>query len=109
MLKQIKNFLIMTLSITIMAIGVYYFKFPNNFTFGGVTGAAVVFAKITPLSASMFSTIVNMLLLVVGFSSLAKTLLLRPPMPQYFCLLSFWCLKSLTRSLILSQTSQCLS
>ena len=45
MLKQIKNFLIMTLSITIMAIGVYYFKFPNNFTFGGVTGAAVVFAK----------------------------------------------------------------
>ena len=67
MLKQIKNFLIMTLSITIMAIGVYYFKFPNNFTFGGVTGAAVVFAKITPLSASMFSTIVNMLLLVVGF------------------------------------------
>lgn len=45
MLKQIKNFLIMTLSITIMAIGVYYFKFPNNFTFGGVTGAAVVFCK----------------------------------------------------------------
>ena len=23
-----------------MCIGVYYFKFPNNFTFGGVTGAA---------------------------------------------------------------------
>lgn len=45
MLKQIKNFLIMTLSITIMAIGVYYFKFPNNFTFGGVTGAAVVFCE----------------------------------------------------------------
>ena len=62
----------MTLSITIMAIGVYYFKFPNNFTFGGVTGAAVVFAKITPLSASMFSTIVNMLLLVVGFFFLGK-------------------------------------
>lgn len=72
MLKQIKNFLIMTLSITIMAIGVYYFKFPNNFTFGGVTGAAVVFAKITPLSASMFSTIVNMLLLAVGFFFLGK-------------------------------------
>lgn len=106
MLKQIKNFLIMTLSITIMAIGVYYFKFPNNFTFGGVTGAAVVFAKITPLSASMFSTIVNMLLLVVGF---LKTLLLRPPMPQYFYLLSSWYLKNLTRSLILSQMSQCLS
>ena len=42
----------MTLSITIMAIGVYYFKFPNNFTFGGVTGAAVVFAKIPSLYAA---------------------------------------------------------
>ena len=30
MLKQIKNFLIMTLSITIMAIGVYYFKWRNR-------------------------------------------------------------------------------
>ena len=97
----------MTLSITIMAIGVYYFKFPNNFTFGGVTGAAVVFAKITPLSASMFSTIVNMLLLVVGFFFLGKGFAIK--MPQYFYLLSSWYLKSLTRSLILSQTSQCLS
>lgn len=109
MLKQIKNFLIMTLSITIMAIGVYYFKFPNNFTFGGVTGAAVVFAKITPLSASMFSTIVNMLLLVVGFFFLGKDFAIKTTYATYFCLLSFWCLKSLTRSLILSQTSQCLS
>ena len=45
MLKQIKNFLIMTLSITIMAIGVYYFKFPNNFTFGGVNRCRSCFCK----------------------------------------------------------------
>ena len=55
-----------------MAIGVYFFKFPNNFCFGGVTGAAVVFAKITPLSASTFSFIVNMVLLFVGFGFLGK-------------------------------------
>lgn len=54
MLKQIKNFLIMTLSITIMAIGVYYFKFPNNFTFGGVTGAAVVLQNNPSLSEYVF-------------------------------------------------------
>ena len=41
-MKHIKSFFIITISITIMAIGVYFFKFPNNFTFGGVTGAAVV-------------------------------------------------------------------
>ena len=55
-----------------MAIGVYFFKFPNNFCFGGVTGAAVVFAEITPLSASTFSFIVNMALLVLGFIFLGK-------------------------------------
>lgn len=61
-----------TISIFIMAIGVYFFKFTNNFCFGGVTGAAVVFAKITPLSASMFSFIVNMILLIIGFIFLGK-------------------------------------
>ena len=72
-MKQLKSIFLITISITIMCIGVYYFKFPNNFTFGGVTGAAVVFAKITPLSASMFSTIVNLVLLAVGFIFLGKS------------------------------------
>ena len=71
-MQKIKSFLIITLSTFIMAIGVYFFKFPNNFCFGGVTGAAVVFAKITPLSASTFSFIVNMVLLFVGFGFLGK-------------------------------------
>ena len=71
-MKYFKSFCLITISITIMSIGVYFFKFPNNFTFGGVTGAAVVFAKITPLSASMFSTIVNIVLLLIGFIFLGK-------------------------------------
>ena len=72
-MKHIKSFFIITISITIMAIGVYFFKFPNNFTFGGVTGAAVVFANLLPVSASMFSTLANMILLVIGFIFLGKT------------------------------------
>lgn len=72
-MKHIKSFFIITISITIMSIGVYFFKFPNNFTFGGVTGAAVVFANLLPVSASMFSTIANMILLVIGFIFLGKT------------------------------------
>lgn len=71
-MRHIKSFFIITISITIMAIGVYFFKFPNNFTFGGVTGAAVVFANLLPVSASMFSTIANMILLVIGFIFLGK-------------------------------------
>ena len=76
-MQQIKSFFIITISTIIMAIGVYFFKFPNNFCFGGVTGAAVVFAKILPISASSFSFGVNMALLVVGFAFLGKSFALR--------------------------------
>ncbi|MCI6790773.1 MAG: YitT family protein [Lachnobacterium sp.] len=76
-MQQIKSFFIITISTIIMAIGVYFFKFPNNFCFGGVTGAAVVFAKILPISASSFSFVVNMALLVVGFAFLGKSFALR--------------------------------
>ena len=72
MIRKIRSLTIITISIFIMAIGVYFFKFPNNFCFGGVTGAAVVFAEITPLSASTFSFIVNMALLILGFIFLGK-------------------------------------
>ncbi len=77
MIQKLKNFLIITISIFIMAVGVYFFKFPNNFCFGGVTGAAVVFAKITPLSASAFSLVVNFLLLGLGFFFLGKEFALK--------------------------------
>ena len=72
MIRRFRSLTIITISIFIMAIGVYFFKFPNNFCFGGVTGAAVVFAEITPLSASTFSFIVNMALLILGFIFLGK-------------------------------------
>ena len=66
-MKTAKHYGVITLSIFIMAIGVYFFKFPNNFCFGGVTGMAAVIARITPLSASTFTTIANLLLLAVAW------------------------------------------
>ena len=55
-----------------MSVGVYFFKFPNNFVFGGVTGMAALAAKLTPLSASAFSSAANMILLGVGLIFLGK-------------------------------------
>lgn len=37
MLDKGKHFLLLTVSTLIMAIGTYFFKFTNNFTFGGIT------------------------------------------------------------------------
>ncbi|MBB5264586.1 uncharacterized membrane-anchored protein YitT (DUF2179 family) [Catenibacillus scindens] len=65
--EKMISFFWLTFSTVLMAVGVYFFKFPNNFTFGGVTGFAVLFAKFLPLSASDISFWLNMILLGVGF------------------------------------------
>ncbi|MDD3238821.1 MAG: YitT family protein [Lachnospira sp.] len=70
---NIKNFLLITISIFIMAVGVYFFKSPNNFTFGGVTGFAVVIAKVFPITAGNFTFIANLVLLLIGFVFLGKS------------------------------------
>lgn len=66
-----------TLSTFIMAVGVYFFKFPDNFCFGGITGFATVVAKVTPISASNFTFIANTILLVIGFIFLGKSFALK--------------------------------
>lgn len=69
-----KDFLLMTASIVIMVAGIYFFKFPNNFSFGGVTGIAVLLSKLTggALSKGNIVLISNMALLVVGFLAFGK-------------------------------------
>lgn len=49
-LKAAKEYTLITLSTLLMAVGIYFFKFPNNFTFGGVTGLAVVVSQVMPIS-----------------------------------------------------------
>ena len=67
MKNKLKHFLLLTASTLIMAVGVYFFKFANNFTFGGITGLAVLIAKTGVMSAGDFTFITNMLLLILGF------------------------------------------
>ena len=73
MKSKLKNFSLLTISTLIMAVGIYFFKFANNFTFGGITGIAVLVAKFLPRSASDFSFVANILLLVIGWIILGKS------------------------------------
>lgn len=73
MKSKLKNFSLLTISTLIMAVGIYFFKFANNFTFGGITGIAVLVAKFFPISASDFSFVVNILLLIIGWIILGKS------------------------------------
>ena len=64
---------LITVATLIMVVGIYVFKFPNNFSFGGVTGIAVLLAKLSLFSASTWTFILNMALLVLGFLFLGKS------------------------------------
>ncbi len=72
MKTQLKMFGLMTGSTLIMAAGIYFFKFANNFTFGGITGLAVLVAKSGVISASDFSFAANIFLLIVGWLMFGK-------------------------------------
>ncbi len=66
-METVREYGILTMATLLLVAGVYVFKFPNNFSFGGVTGIAVVLAEVSGLSASTYTFIINMALLAVGF------------------------------------------
>lgn len=72
MKSKLKHFFLLTFSSLLMAFGTYFFKFPNNFTFGGITGLAVLVAKTGLMSAGDFNFVMNMILLAIGFLILGK-------------------------------------
>ncbi len=63
-----KSYLFMTLGAVIMAAGIYFFKFPNNFSTGGVSALSILLVPLLPgISAGQIMIFFNILLLVVGF------------------------------------------
>lgn len=71
-MKNIKSFLVMTMGCVLLAVGVYFFKIPNGFATGGVTGIGTVLAKITPITPGQWIWGLNAALLLVGFIFLGK-------------------------------------
>lgn len=70
--KNVEEYTILTVATLILVVGVYVFKFPNNFSFGGVTGLAVVLGAVLPTTPGSLTFIINMLLLILGFLFLGR-------------------------------------
>ncbi len=69
-----REWLYITAGILIMSAGIYFFKFPNHFSTGGVTGIAIVLGHYIPaITPGTLVTIINVLLLLVGFAVLGKS------------------------------------
>lgn len=76
MKQRIQEYLLLTLGTTLVSVGVYFFKFPNNFSMGGVSGLAVLLGSLVQhvpfLTPSFFNTVINLFFLVLGFLMLDR-------------------------------------
>ena len=65
---RLKEFGKVNLGTLLVALGVYFFRIPNNFSTGGVTGISVILGKLVPgISTGSFVWLLNAILLGLGF------------------------------------------
>lgn len=73
-LKEIKGFFWITLGTVLLTFGVYFFKIPNGFATGGVSGVGTILGKAVPIvSSATWIMGINIVLLLLGFAFLGKT------------------------------------
>ena len=74
-ISTLERYLLLTVGSLIMAVGIYFFKFPNNFSTGGVSGLSLILGRMLPseiLTPSTFVLIISTALLIVGFIFLGR-------------------------------------
>lgn len=70
---KFKTFALINLGILLLALGTYFFKTPNGFATGGVSGLSIILAKIFPIiSPALYMMIINVALLILGVAILGK-------------------------------------
>lgn len=72
--EKIKEYSLMTIGVLFVVVGVYFFKFPNNYAIGGVTGFAMIVSNVLggAVSSATLVTIINTILLIIGLLVLGK-------------------------------------
>ena len=71
--KLFKEYAWLTIGTALMVVGIYFFKFPNNFSTGGVSGLAVILGHYFPgITPGSFVLVINMALLLLGFLVFGK-------------------------------------
>ena len=71
-MKKLNSFAVMNIGCIMLAAGVYFFKIPNGFVTGGVSGMGTILAQITHWSAGAWIWTLNIALLLLGFLFLGK-------------------------------------
>ncbi len=68
------DFIYLTIGSIIFAVGIYFFRTPNNFIVGGASGLSIIFAKMfSNLTMGQFATVINLICVMIGILVLGKT------------------------------------
>ncbi len=71
--RNLLDFLLMNLGVILLTAGVYFFKIPNGFSTGGVSGIGTVLGSVIPhLTPASLILIINVALLLVGMVFVGK-------------------------------------
>ncbi|KSV59420.1 YitT family protein [Acetivibrio ethanolgignens] len=68
----IREGLILTAAMVIIAVSVYFFLIPSHTSISSISGLAIVLSNLVPLSISMITLLLNTVLLVIGFFTCGK-------------------------------------
>lgn len=71
-MKKTQKILMMHVGIILLSLGVYFFKIPNGFSNGGVTGIGTILAQITPITPGAWIWMLNIAMLLLGFLFLGR-------------------------------------
>jgi uncharacterized membrane-anchored protein YitT (DUF2179 family) len=71
--KRLKEFLLVNFGLLLTAAGIVFFKAPNGFAMGGVSGISIILTKYFPyLNVGMIMLIINVVLNIVGLLMLGR-------------------------------------
>ena len=65
--QSLKEFIVITGGVTIVAVAVYFFMLPSHVSVGSATALAMVLSNFIPLPVSAITLIMNIVLLIIGF------------------------------------------
>lgn len=73
-MKKVKEFVLINLGLLLTAMGIHFFKVPNNFAIGGVSGLAIILRRFFPsLNVGPLMLIINVILILAGFALIGKS------------------------------------
>lgn len=73
MMKWLREFAIINIGLILVAAGICFFKIPNHFATGGVSGLAIITSSFFPnIDVGPMMLIINIILMIVGFFFLGR-------------------------------------